>query len=59
MKIAVLQFSPELGQVERNIANANAILAQTSLNVSRDGQPLWLVLPELAFTGKDEPFSEF
>jgi predicted amidohydrolase len=59
MKIAVLQFSPELGEVERNIAQANNILAQTPLDVPRDNQPLWLVLPELAFSGIFKPHIRF
>jgi len=53
MKIACLQFAPKLGNLESNIAQANAILLQ---------QPLedldLLVLPELALTGKPTPCFE-
>ncbi|KAF2651385.1 carbon-nitrogen hydrolase [Lophiostoma macrostomum CBS 122681] len=47
MKVACLQFAPELGKVDENIKRANAILSQTALPTELD----WLVLPELAFTG--------
>ena len=46
MKIACLQFAPNVGDLEGNIARANAVLAEQSL----DGLDL-LVLPELALTG--------
>ena len=46
MKVAILQFSPELGTVTSNIARADSILAASSaydIDI--------LVLPELVFTG--------
>ncbi|MCJ1322656.1 hypothetical protein MMC15_008005 [Xylographa vitiligo] len=50
MHIAVLQFAPALGQVERNMARADELLAAAPT----DGLDL-LVLPELAFTGYNFP----
>ncbi|OCK76139.1 carbon-nitrogen hydrolase [Lepidopterella palustris CBS 459.81] len=47
MKIACLQFAPEMGQVEHNMRRANEILSQTNLPSNLD----WLVLPEMAFSG--------
>jgi hypothetical protein len=47
MKVACLQFAPELGKVDDNIKRATAILSQTALPADLD----WLVLPELAFSG--------
>jgi protein N-terminal amidase len=47
MKIACLQFSAEMGQVERNMRHADGILAHTNLPSNLD----WLILPECAFTG--------
>ena len=49
MKIACLQFAPELGKVQENIRRANELLARTHIPSNLD----WLVLPELAFTGTD------
>lgn len=49
MKIACLQFGPELGKVQKNIERAERILDDADL----EGTDL-LVLPELAFTGKDD-----
>jgi len=46
MKIACLQFAPTVGDLAGNIARADAVLAEQSL----DGLDL-LVLPELALTG--------
>ena len=46
MKIACLQFAPTVGDLEGNIARANAVLAEQL----PDGLDL-LVLPELALTG--------
>lgn len=48
MRVACLQFAPEVGKVQENIARADSILAETQLPSDID----WLVLPELAFTGK-------
>lgn len=46
MRIACLQFNPELGRLPENIARANALLeAASPQNIDL------LVLPELAFTG--------
>ena len=48
MRIACLQFSPQLGKVEENIARANGLLSQASNSIP----PIdILVLPELAFSG--------
>ncbi len=47
MRIACLQFSPVLGDVENNLTRAEAVLAKANpqdLDI--------LVLPELAFTGQ-------
>ena len=46
MRIACLQFSPELGKTAENVARANVILEAAS---PQDID--LLVLPELAFTG--------
>lgn len=61
MKVACLQFAPEVGQVKSNIQRADAILKATSLPTDLS----WLILPELAFTGYNfhtleeiEPFLE-
>ena len=48
MKVACLQFAPEVGTVQENIARADSILLEAQLPFDID----WLVLPELAFTGK-------
>jgi protein N-terminal amidase len=47
MKVACLQFAPEVGQVQSNIQRADQILQGTRIPPDLD----WLVLPELAFTG--------
>jgi protein N-terminal amidase len=47
MKIACLQFAPEIGKVQENIHRADIILRNTQIPVDLD----WLVLPELAFSG--------
>lgn len=48
MRIATLQFSPNLGCVDENIARADSLLSSSSASLhSLD----LLVLPELAFTG--------
>ncbi|KAI4192135.1 MAG: hypothetical protein LQ348_003261 [Seirophora lacunosa] len=49
MRIASLQFSPELGRVEENVARADALLA--SVPAASLANLDLLVLPELAFTG--------
>lgn len=50
MRIACLQFNPELGRLPENIARANALLeAAFPQNIDL------LVLPELAFTGYNYP----
>ncbi|KAF2474235.1 N-terminal asparagine amidohydrolase-like protein [Lindgomyces ingoldianus] len=49
MKIACLQFAPELGKVQENIKRAEDILLRTHIPANLD----WLVLPELAFSGYD------
>jgi protein N-terminal amidase len=47
MKVACLQFAPEVGQVTSNIQRAESILRNTQIPNDLD----WLVLPELAFSG--------
>jgi protein N-terminal amidase len=47
MKIACLQFAPEVGKVQENVRRADAILQNTQIPTDLD----WLVLPELAFSG--------
>ncbi|KAF2024930.1 carbon-nitrogen hydrolase [Setomelanomma holmii] len=47
MKIACLQFAPEVGKVQENIQRADTILRNTRIPADLD----WLVLPELAFSG--------
>jgi protein N-terminal amidase len=47
MKIACLQFAPELYEVQRNIQKADSILSSTQIPKDID----WIVLPELAFAG--------
>ncbi|KZM19388.1 uncharacterized protein EKO05_0002971 [Ascochyta rabiei] len=47
MKVACLQFAPEVGKLQENIARADTILRETQLPLDI----AWLVLPELAFTG--------
>ncbi|KAF2115010.1 carbon-nitrogen hydrolase [Lophiotrema nucula] len=49
MKIACLQFAPELGKVQENIRKADEILQKTQVPLKLD----WLVLPEMAFSGYD------
>jgi hypothetical protein len=52
MKIACLQFAPQLGKVQQNMEKANKIIESTTdLRLPNDGRPLWLVLPEMAFSG--------
>jgi predicted amidohydrolase len=54
MKIACLQFAPALGKPTENMESADRILRATAdLRAPSDGRPLWLVLPELAFSGND------
>ncbi|KAL8657909.1 MAG: hypothetical protein Q9226_001459 [Calogaya cf. arnoldii] len=52
MKIATLQFSPQLGLVSENIARADSILFSSSSSLHDIDI---LVLPELAFTGYNHP----
>jgi protein N-terminal amidase len=47
MKIACLQFAPEVGKVQDNIQRADTILRNTQI----PSDLTWLVLPELAFSG--------
>jgi len=57
MKIACLQFAPELGMVKENMAKADSILERTTELRNSNGRPLWLVLPEMAFSGNASPDS--
>lgn len=53
MRIACLQFSPQLGAVTENMARANALLdASPQIDIDL------LVLPEMAFTGGFFPREE-
>ncbi len=54
MKIATLQFSPRLGEVAANFSRAESLLMREEREDVLQGLDL-LVLPELAFTGKDIP----
>lgn len=55
MKIACLQFAPQVGDIDNNLNRADAVLAKANPD---DLENLdLLVLPELAFTG--ERFSPF
>ena len=47
MKIACVQFAPKLGEVKNNIAKVDSLLETVS-----HSDVDWLVLPELAFTGR-------
>ncbi|CBY01150.1 hypothetical protein IAQ61_012032 [Plenodomus lingam] len=47
MKVACLQFAPEVGKVQSNIERAEKLLQSTHIPSDLD----WLVLPELAFSG--------
>lgn len=49
MRIACLQFDPQLGEVDNNLNRADAVLEKVDA-ADLDGLDL-LVLPELAFTG--------
>jgi predicted amidohydrolase len=56
MRVGCLQFAPKLGAVKENMDKADAILASTSELRTPEGRPpdtrhLWLVLPEMAFSG--------
>ncbi|OJJ48273.1 hypothetical protein ASPZODRAFT_61985 [Penicilliopsis zonata CBS 506.65] len=55
MRIATLQFSPALGDLEGNISRANALLERDRGKLERLDV---LVLPELAFTGYNFPSKE-
>lgn len=50
MKVALLQFAPEVGKVKENIRRADEILQDTRIPSDID----WLVLPEMAFSGMYE-----
>jgi protein N-terminal amidase len=49
MKIAILQFNPHLGEVDRNIQHADDLLAPCTTPIDL------LVLPEMCFTGYNFP----
>lgn len=48
MKVALLQFAPDVGTVKANIARADDLLRNTKIPVDLD----WLILPEMAFSGE-------
>ncbi|CAI6333772.1 unnamed protein product [Periconia digitata] len=47
MKLALLQFAPEVGKVKENIQRADETLQKTRIPTELD----WLILPEMAFSG--------
>ncbi|KAK7190025.1 carbon-nitrogen hydrolase [Paraphaeosphaeria sporulosa] len=47
MKIALLQFAPDVGTVQANIKRADDLLQRAKIPVDLD----WLILPEMAFSG--------
>lgn len=47
MKIALLQFDPDVGTVQANIKRADDLLQRAKIPVDLD----WLILPEMAFSG--------
>lgn len=51
MKVACLQFAPEVGKLQENTARADRILLEAQLPLDVD----WLILPELALTGRRSP----
>lgn len=53
MRIACLQFAPQVGDVDNNLNRADAVLAKANQD-DIDSLDL-LVLPELAFSGTDFP----
>jgi protein N-terminal amidase len=53
MRIACLQFAPQVGRVSDNMARADAILSTANPD-DLDGLDL-LVLPEMAFSGMTGP----
>jgi protein N-terminal amidase len=64
MKVACLQFAPKLGRVDDNMKTASRMLATQhdmgELRPPADNGVLWLVLPEMAFTGMAcQTFSTF
>lgn len=48
MKIALLQFAPDVGTVQANIKKAEDLLQRSNLPTDLD----WLILPEMAFSGE-------
>jgi protein N-terminal amidase len=52
MKAACLQFAPELGKLLENMAKADKLLdCHKNELTSGGGHQVWLVLPEMAFSG--------
>ncbi|KAF2434892.1 carbon-nitrogen hydrolase [Tothia fuscella] len=52
MRIACLQFAPQLGKIQQNMERANRLIENSAeLHTASDGRPLWLNLPEMSFTG--------
>ena len=54
MRIATLQFNPQVGAVEENIRNADDLLEKGGLLSEGKGKVDLLVLPEMAFSGELE-----
>lgn len=57
MKVACLQFSPDVGSLHTNITKAN-ILLDDAIGANRTANLDWLLLPELALTGYNFPSLE-
>lgn len=55
MRIGCLQFAPQVGDVSNNLSRADAVLAKANQRELEDLD--LLVLPEMAFSGKQPPFS--
>lgn len=49
-RVACLQFAPKLGQVQENMDKAERLLEDVEDQIN------WLLLPEMAFTGKSADF---
>ena len=52
MRIATLQFNPQVGQVNTNIEKADELLAKSGLFGGGKGKVDLLVLPEMGFSGQ-------
>lgn len=57
MKIACLQFAPQVGDINNNLNRADSVLARASPDDLEDLD--LIVLPELAFSGWYTPLCTF